>query len=548
MTGSGLYVAERGDASAQGDGTYLWRSNGGRTCALVSACELDLLDHCTSFETLAAHAANAASALGIGIEQARAELERLRARGLLAGLDEALASAPAKAAPMARPRVVVRAASVDERLRALLAALATTPAGSEPPTVFVLLRDDVHAADMPSVNGLNARFYDAALRRRHWQTLAAGLEADTRTRAARLLGVDGGAAWQRASWNWALLLGRGGGLAVLDTDDHWPPRLAPRLEPGLTLRAPGRHRAWAAVGVAALGLGPPLDDALGLATPYLGQPALALAASYPDTAARARGASRESVLWPAFDQRVRGIACGDVADAAQLVARVRCVDDAADAATLEVAAALQAGLAPPGAVAAYVPRTGCLVRTSALPPLFLDARELLPPMPSAGGYAAWSALLAALDAHAVILELPVLRLRSGSPDLDCAATEALPSIIHAAASGFVGPRVAPTALAARFAELATAADAVLARLVAIGRDDVAVRQLALLDTVLRTQDAGSAKRAVLANWRDALAQRMLDVLPVDAAELVRRELAELATALPAWTELWFCAERVDPPS
>lgn len=545
MTGSGLYVALRGDASAQGDGTLLWRTDDGRRYALLTPDELDLLDHCGTCDTLAAHAAGAATALGIGVDAARAGLERLAVRGLLTAIDDTLARAPARAAPAMRPRVVVRVLGTGDRLTALLATLANTPPGAGPPTVDVLLPDGLAATDMPSIAGLNARFHDATSRRHRWQALAQRLDPQARARIAPLLGIDGLGDWQRASWNWALLLGRGSALAVLDDHDAWPPRLAPRIEPGLTLLAPGRQTAWAATSVEALDLGPAIDDALGLAVPYLGQPAATLAAAYPGTAGRARGAPRDAVLWPDDSARVRCIAFGEVADAARFATGAACADDAADVAAFLTAATLHGGAGGTGTVAAHTVRTGCLVRASALTPVFVDARTLLPPMPAAGGSRVWLALVGALDADAVTLELPVLRLRTGAPDMTTGDGNTLAMLVEAAGAGFASPRVAPAGLAARLADLATASDADLARTIAMRWHDIGVRRLAQIDAAAHAPSATPATRAALAAWREAAEQQLLRPCPAAQAMVARRALAELSMTLSAWAELWSAADAME---
>jgi hypothetical protein len=545
MAGSGMYVALPGDAVTQGDGTLLWRSDDGRTCALVTADELDLLDHCGTYDTLAAHAARATAAHGIDPAAARTGLERLVALGLLTGFDDARARAPARTAPAPRPRIVVRVLGGGDRLPALLAALAATPPGVEAPRVDVLLPGDEPAPELPATSTLNVRFHDATARARHWQRIAATIGPVARARCAALLDVEAAVDWPRASWHWALLLGRGSSLAVLDDHDDWPPRLAPRIEPGLTVVAPARQTAWGAASVDALGAGPAIDDALGLATPYLGQPAATLAAAYPGTAARTRGAARDAVLCPGSNARIRCIAFGQVLRAPQLAELAAHGGDALDPNAFRVAATMRDQTIASQAVAAHTVRTGCLVRSSGLVPVFVDARELLPPMPAAGGSKAWLALLGALDADAVTLELPVLRLRMGSQAVTGAPGDAMATLIDEAAAGFVGPRLAPSVLAARLADLATADDAILAQAISLRWHDVAARQLAQIDTAARAPSTAPTTRAALDGWREALEQQMLRPLsPVEAAG-ARRTLAELATTLPAWAELWSATDAVE---
>jgi hypothetical protein len=545
MTGSGLYVALRGDASAQGDGTFLWRNDDGSLCARLTPDELDLLDQCSTLDTLAAHAARAAPALGRSVDVARAELEGLVARGLLIGLDDVLAQAPAQVAAAPRPRIVIRVLGRGEALPNLLAALAVTPQGSATHMIDVLLPDGIGAADMPRAAQLNARFHDAAARASRWQLLSAALDAQARARCATLLDIDGAGAWARASWNWALLFGRGTSLAVLDEHDDWPPRLAPRITPGLSLLGPARQTAWAAADIESLDLGPVLDGALGLVAPYLGQPAATLAAAYPGTAMRARGAPLDAVLWPRPHAHVRCIAFGQVLAAARFASPSMLAADAADPAAFQLAATLHGADLSPRAVAAHAVRTGCLVRTSALAPLFVDARIPLPPMPAAGGSAAWLAVLGALDADALTLELPVLRLRTRATEQPTTADDLFAGLIEAAVAGFVGPRVDPARLAARLADLAAADDASIAQVVAAHRHDVLARRLAQMDAATRAPTTSVTARATLANWRSAAERTLLQPLTAEDARRARSTLAEVAESMPAWSQLWSAADRLE---
>jgi hypothetical protein len=545
MAGSGMYVALPGDAITQGDGTLLWRSDDGRTCALVTADELDLLDHCGTYDTLIAHAARATATRGIDPAAARTGLERLVALGLLTGFDDVFARAPARRAPAPRPRVVVRVLGTGDRLPALLAALASTQPGVDAPRIDVLLPGDGPAPELPASSTLNIGFHGATARARHWRRIAGAIGPMARARCAALLGVDADEDWPRVSWHWALLLGQGASLALLDDHDDWPPRLAPRIEPGLTLLSPGRQTAWAAAHVDALGLGPAIDDALGLAAPYLGQPAVTLAAAYPGTAARARGATRDAVLGPGASARIRCIAFGQVVRASQLATVAAHGGDALDPNAFRVAATVRDETIATHAVAAHTVRTGCLVRSSGLVPVFVDARELLPPLPAAGGSKAWLALVGALDADAITLELPVLRLRTRPRDMTDDAGDAVATLIAAAAAGFAGPCVAPSALATRLSDLATADDATLSQAITLRWHDISTRRLAQIDAAARAPTTTPTTRAALDAWRKAVEQQMLRPLPPAEAVGARHALAELATTLPVWAELWSAADAVE---
>ncbi|HET7844676.1 MAG TPA: hypothetical protein VFL14_11035, partial [Xanthomonadales bacterium] len=241
-----LLASVPGNALALAADECLWRSWDGAIGARLSRLELHALSCCEAFAPRDALVARIAST-GVPAAQAGTLLDRLVARGLLR---EPAGFVPADAQPggdVGEPLVAIRTCARPASLDRLLRSLREDERRFGCTRRYVVVDDsrerDVLDANRAAIAAFASAsrsaiaHFDLAARADRFDALTAQCDDAQRAAAAALLLRAGGSVATGAlTWNWAVLLGAGGALSMLDDDFVFPLRLPPGAESRLEAR------------------------------------------------------------------------------------------------------------------------------------------------------------------------------------------------------------------------------------------------------------------------------------------------------------------------
>ncbi len=318
-----LYVARPGELIGLGADAALWRSADGVRAEIVAPPEVAVLSLCRTFGRREELVDRVTAATGQPRTAVVDAIDAAIVRGLLARPTDFLGSDRASESSAPQPLVLLRAG---RGFPALLDSLARhdAQAGQRRYVVCAAGADpgaDSHwrelASEFARSRGANLRFVGT----RECEALAgqwfAPLDAPARDAMEALLAPTR-VGPEAAAWNWALLLGAGGTIAVFGDDARFPVRVPVGWDSRLELfDSPVAAARFFDDDDELAGLYPYEGDPLAFAARYVGQPARALiragdsrflelweaeAREVAHVTERARVAGAIAGLWGEFDQ------------------------------------------------------------------------------------------------------------------------------------------------------------------------------------------------------------------------------------------------------
>lgn len=316
-----LLVAAEGRAIPVDDGRLHWFAEGAPAPVPVNPDEAMLLQDCGHFATVDEHAGRLSRQLGAPMQAVRQILAGLAGRGVLRSVRQNLPPSTPRHADAPAPTLVIRTCRRPASLQALLDGLVAEHQrfGGDAP-VFII--DD--SADPQAEADTRARA-DAFARatgrpvgvldgasREHWRPIGLDLvpAADQPMLDALLSPERAPAPVPGRAFNWALLLGAGGPVSILDDDFLLPLKRFANAGKDVEIR----HSTAYLAEFPDPGEDPRLVDVIdpihAEACRLIGQPAAALLAS-PGFRADALAGSRPAELdWLRADTRVRAVIQG----------------------------------------------------------------------------------------------------------------------------------------------------------------------------------------------------------------------------------------------
>ena len=560
-----LLAAMPGNALALSGEEFLWRSWDGAIGARLSRLELHVLQCCEAFASRDAHLARIA-ATGVPVPHAAPVVDGLLARGLLrdpAGFvpgDEPAGDDVGE--PLVAIRTCARAASLDRLLQSLRADEERFGCTRR----YVVVDDTRDAAGVAANGAAIAAFartsrstishFDLAARAERFAALSAALDAAGRDVATSLLlrpraGVTTGA----LTWNWAVLLGAGGALSMLDDDFLFPMRMPPGASNRIEARDDTRSSMRFFDGSAGASLAVLPEEPYAYLRRYVGRSGATLhAAAPPDPAKLAGHSPAEAGLLALRGQvqcAVTGI-WGALAWDSSVYLNV--LDDASMHDLLREPFSLARLNADECFHGVLAPR---LATGGVFTPLLIDDRTLAPFAPT-GGKAddtAFLALFAAMRSHPLMAVLPAAIGHAPPVSRDRVARSREPLIrdLNGWISWYVGevsgllhgddPALRLGAIGALCADLAGSSDR------EVGESLLRWRHVTIGSLLGRLRESLARRTGAPREWRDYVQQviasndRELDrERPTgEDIEHARSALAEVAGGAQAWPALWQAA-------
>lgn len=312
-----LYAAAPGRHLALAQGAGLFQPAAGIGLRALTPAERAAMAVCERFAAGEEHVASLARDLRIPAPQAQALFAHLRGAGLLISLEDVLAAAPApRVAEAAEPLLVVRSFERPAGLERLLGSLRAEQHRHDRSHRLIVV-DDSPRAEAAAItraiveaharaSGAPVALLDESNRDHFLDALLRGFDEDERSIALRLLCPHHPSAVTGSrSWNWAVLLGAGGFLSILDDDVCFPLRRPPaddrRIDVGGSFFATTRFFDEAD---GHLGLAPLQREAYDYLADFVGRPAAALIAERGVDPASATGRSAADIAGIAGDRTV----------------------------------------------------------------------------------------------------------------------------------------------------------------------------------------------------------------------------------------------------
>lgn len=572
MTASDMIAAVPGDFLVLDAETAHFRATDGSRREAVNSAEAATLQTCATFAPRNLHAQRLAQASGWTVAQSAASLAALEARGLVRPVGSFLGALdPAPAPPLPEPLVVIRAYQRPDGLKALLDSLLVDERRHDAARRYAIVDDTLDdacaartyaiaqafaAESRSSVRILGTRERERALAR-----VLAPVEASARDAARELLDPARPCAVTGSrTWNWAVLLGAGSALSILDDDTRFPLR-----------ELPGARRAFDLLDATETLVRYPDDgaelDALPLVpgepyaalARYVGQPVQALLARDGwDARALAHRSPRELVPI-ARNARIVAAVPGTYGTIT-LDSSVYLTYPAESIGELLREPYRPERLAADRVAQGYdAPR---ITSFALYTPLLIDARALLP---FAGTWGRvddtyFLMLLRAIAPDAAYAHVPAMLGHADYTPRDriARALERIPLDRNAFVSHLfagIGETLGGTsrearlaAVGAAFATLADASDAALVERVLRWREEMTARLVRHLDQGLRAHPGAPpawrthVERVIEANRRGLRDDRL------DATETarIRAALRQVANVAPAWIAMWEAAREAGP--
>lgn len=553
-------LAASGRAVQVGEHQYQWFDDQGQVPAPVTPDEALLLGHCPTFLRLDEHVAQLARQLGAPAAALQPLLGGLQQRGLLRSVRNLLPARqprlPDAPAPVQVIRTCRRPAGLNRLLDSLLAEQQkhglTGPVyvvdDSGDPAAELQTRESL--ARFTTLSGRPGGVLDGALRERLLATSRDQLPTEDRLFFDQLLSPERAPApVPGRAFNWALLLGAGGTVSILDDDFSLPLKRFAGHRRELELRNSTAYLAEF----------PDPGDALTLidvdqpiyaeACAWLGQPAAALLAEWPLESESLGGSSPADLAWLSSRRRVRAVIQGTYGSFGVASVLPICGPGRRTLANL-----LRAPFQPDRLMADpihYGVERFRLADQAVSLPWLIDARDLVPPSNAAGiaEDTLFATLLRQLDPDACFAYLPSLvghnqeqrrdRIRDSLQPIEFGANHFLAQQLQAAPRlPGNGETVRMRALADWFGDWQHQDDAALDRLATRWWNEERAAACASLTESLAQQPQAPAPWQEFVRRMRAANQNIEPSLGAANLARLRQAIAQTRVALTVWPDLF----------